>query len=98
MPQINEKTVQDIKFKSPNLYKVLLLNDDITSMDFVVQVLMDIFHHEASVAVDLMLKVHNEGSAICGIYTKEIAMSKQNEVDIASKNASYPLQTILEEE
>ncbi|ASM35042.1 ATP-dependent Clp protease adaptor protein ClpS [Campylobacter sputorum subsp. bubulus] len=98
MPQINEKIEQDIKFKEPNLYKILLLNDDVTSMDFVVQVLMDIFHHEASVAVDLMLKVHNEGSAVCGIYTKEIALSKQNEVSIAAKNASYPLQTILEEE
>lgn len=98
MAQTNEKTAQDIKFKSPNLYKVLLLNDDVTSMDFVVQVLMDIFHHEASVAVDLMLKIHNEGSAVCGTYIKEIAISKQNEVSIAAKNASYPLQTVLEEE
>lgn len=98
MPQSNKKVDIDIKFKTPKFYKVVLLNDDVTSMDFVVQILMDIFHHDSSKAMDLMLKIHNEGRAVCGIYTIEVALSKQNAVDIAAANASYPLKAILEKE
>lgn len=100
MPQINTNIENDTKFelKKPKLYQVLLLNDEITSMDFVVQILIDIFHHDTTEAINLMLKIHNEGKAVCGIYNYEIATTKANEVAIASKNANYPLQTMLQED
>ena len=62
----------------PRKFKVVLLNDDVTSMDFVVSVLVEIFHHTAQSAVAVMLKIHNEGSGVAGVYTKEIAQTKQN--------------------
>lgn len=100
MPQINTNAENETKFelKKPKLYQVLLLNDEITSMDFVVQVLIDIFHHDTTDAINLMLKIHNEGKAICGIYSYEIAATKANEVLMAAKNANYPLKAILQED
>ena len=100
--KISEKTLEEIdlkeKIKFPKKFKVILLNDDVTSMDFVVDILTQIFHHSAQNAIALMLKVHNEGSAVCGIYTKEVALSKQNEVRKAAINAGYPLKVDIEEE
>lgn len=86
------------KIKFPRKFKVILLNDDVTSMDFVVDVLTQIFHHSAQSAIALMLKVHNKGSAVCGVYIKEIALSKQNEVRKAAISAGYPLRVNIEEE
>ena len=62
----------------PRKFKVVLLNDDVTSMDFVVSVLVDIFNRDMQSAVAVMLKIHNEGSGVAGVYTKEIAQTKQN--------------------
>lgn len=93
-----ENTGLEEKINFPRKFKVILLNDDVTSMDFVVDVLTQIFHYSAQSAIALMLKVHNEGSAVCGIYTKEIALSKQNEVRKAAINAGYPLKVDIEEE
>lgn len=96
--QTSESTGLADKIKFPNKFKVILLNDDVTSMDFVVDVLTQIFHHTAQNAITIMLKVHNEGSAVCGIYTKEIALSKQNEVRKSAIRAGYPLKVNIEEE
>ncbi|WP_170019125.1 ATP-dependent Clp protease adaptor ClpS [Campylobacter sp. RM16190] len=93
-----ENTSLKEKIKFPKKFKVILLNDDVTSMDFVVDVLTQIFHYSAQSAIALMLKVHNEGSAVCGVYIKEIALSKQNEVRKAAINAGYPLKVDIEEE
>lgn len=86
------------KFEFPKKFKVILLNDDVTSMDFVVDVLTQIFHHSAQSAITIMLKVHNEGSAVCGVYSKEIALSKQEDVRKAAISAGYPLKVKVEEE
>lgn len=82
----------------PKLYKVILLNDDVTTMDFVVAILVKIFEKSVQDAVDIMFKVHKTGSGVAGIYIKEIAKTKQNAVINAAKEANFPLKCILEEE
>ncbi|MBO7369639.1 MAG: ATP-dependent Clp protease adaptor ClpS [Campylobacter sp.] len=82
----------------PKFYKVILLNDDVTTMDFVVAILVKIFEKSVQDAVDIMFKVHKTGSGVAGIYIKEIAKTKQNAVIKAAKEAGFPLQCILEEE
>ena len=82
----------------PRKFKVLLLNDDYTSMDFVVEVLMKIFHHDVETAVSIMLKVHEEGKGVCGVYTHEIAETKVAQVSHRAKAAQLPLRATMEEE
>ncbi len=82
----------------PKKYKVLLLNDDYTSMDFVVDVLMDIFKHPLDNAINLMLSIHKEGKAVCGVYTYELAETKIDQVTRRAKENEYPLKAIMEEE
>ena len=79
-------------------YKVLLLNDDYTSMDFVVEILMDIFRHPLDNAINLMLSIHKEGKAVCGVYTYELAETKIAEVTKRARENQYPLKAIMEEE
>ena len=90
----------DVKEKPefPRKFKVILLNDDVTSMDFVVSVLVDIFNRDMQSAVTVMLKIHNEGSGVAGIYNKEIAQTKQNQTLKAAAAAGYPLKAVVEEE
>lgn len=82
----------------PDRYKVLLLNDDYTSMDFVVEILMEVFHHNVESAINIMLMVHEKGRGVCGVYTKEIAETKVMQVRQRAKNNSFPLRAIMEEE
>lgn len=84
--------------KKPSLYKVLLLNDDFTPMDFVVHVLEKFFGKNRQEATEIMLQVHRLGVGICGIYTYEVAETKINLVmDHARKN-EHPLQCVMEKE
>ncbi|MCH5335817.1 MAG: ATP-dependent Clp protease adaptor ClpS [Campylobacter sp.] len=92
------KTLEQTKLKEPKMFKVLLINDDVTTMDFVVEVLMGIFNHDFNNANKIMLEVHCNGSGVCGIYTQEIALSKQKKVSDMAKIANFPLQTRVEEE
>ncbi|QQF51521.1 ATP-dependent Clp protease adaptor ClpS [Campylobacter fetus] len=87
-----------IKDFKPNLFKVMLLNDEVTTMDFVVMILIDIFNKSKNEAIELMLKIHQSGRAICGIYTKEIAQTKQMEVLNLAKANGFPLKCVIEEE
>lgn len=82
----------------PKLYKVVLLNDDVTTMEFVVEILVRIFEKRLTQAIEIMLKIHNTGSGVAGIYIKEIAKTKQKAVLKAAKEANFPLKCILEEE
>lgn len=84
------------KIREPNLYKVLLHNDDYTTMDFVVQILEEIFHKSPIEATSIMLKVHNEGIGVCGIYTKEIAETKVKAVHEKAEQAGFPLKSTME--
>lgn len=92
------KVLEKSKLQEPKMFKVVLLNDDVTTMDFVIEILMDIFHHDFETASKIMLEVHLNGSGICGVYTQEIALSKQKKVSDAAKLANFPLQTRVEEE
>lgn len=90
-------TKTSTKTKLPSMYKVVLLNDDYTPMDFVVAVLEQIFHKSPEEANAIMLFIHNNGRGVGGIYTFEIAKQKQEEVHLAAKTHGYPLKVILEE-
>ncbi|EAI3898144.1 ATP-dependent Clp protease adaptor ClpS [Campylobacter coli] len=92
------KVLEKSKLQEPKMFKVVLLNDDVTTMDFVIEILMNIFHHDFETASKIMLEVHLNGSGICGVYTQEIALSKQKKVSDAAKMANFPLQTRVEEE
>ncbi|MEO5356700.1 MAG: ATP-dependent Clp protease adapter ClpS [Nitrospirae bacterium YQR-1] len=85
------------KLKSPSLYKVILLNDDYTTMDFVVYVLESIFNKSPEEATSLMLNVHKRGSAVCGTYTKDIAETKVLAVHELALKHGYPLKCTMEE-
>ena len=83
--------------RPPKLYNVLLFNDDFTTMEFVIEVLQKIFHMEHERAVQTMLKVHKNGSAICGVYTKDIAETKVTQVTSFAKQHEHPLRCETEE-
>ena len=86
------------KTKKPAMYKVLMLNDDYTPMEFVVDVLQHIFQKNREEATQIMLHVHQKGVGICGVYTYEVAETKVTQtVDYARKN-QHPLQCTLEKE
>ncbi len=86
------------KTKKPSMYKVLMLNDDYTPMEFVVQVLQRFFNMPNEEAVRIMLHVHQRGVGICGVFTYEVAETKVTQViDFARKN-QHPLQCTLEKE
>ncbi len=79
-------------------YKVVLLNDDFTSMDFVVEILMELFGHPLDSAINIMLSIHREGRGVCGVYTYEIAETKISQVRKRALENEYPLKAIMEEE
>lgn len=85
------------KVKPPPLYKVLLLNDDYTPMDFVVVVLQKFFAMNREQATRVMLKVHREGVGICGVFPKDIAASKVEQVSSFARAHQHPLACVMEE-
>lgn len=86
-----------LEVKPPPLYKVLLLNDDYTPMDFVIIVLQQFFSLDRDQATQVMLKVHTEGKGVCGVYTKDIAATKVAQVTDFSRQHQHPLQCVMEE-
>src|SRR4051794_18564773 len=86
------------KLKQPKMYKVLLHNDDYTTMEFVVFVLQSIFHHEMTKAVQIMLHVHKSGIGVAGVYTREIAETRVSQVEDLAKEHGFPLRCSLEED
>lgn len=91
-----ERTRQEIK--KPSRYKVLMLNDDYTTMEFVVDVLKKIFGHSTLAATSIMLNIHNHGQGLAGIYTKEIAEAKVSQVHSAARSRGFPLKCEMERE
>ena len=94
--QLDEKIV--VKITEPRQWKVILLNDDATPMDFVVSLLIEIFKHNIDSAKEIMFTVHETGSGIAGIYSFEIAESKAQESTQLARSNGFPLQLKLEEE
>lgn len=85
------------KLKPPSMYKVLLLNDDYTPMEFVVEVLQNFFGMDREKAEQIMLHVHRLGRGVCGIYTREIAETKVSQVNDYSRAHQHPLMCTMEE-
>jgi ATP-dependent Clp protease adaptor protein ClpS len=85
------------KLKKPKLYKVLLHNDDYTTMEFVVYVLQGIFHHPESKAMQIMLHVHQHGIGVAGVYTREVAESRIAQVEALARRHEFPLRCSMEE-
>ncbi len=94
----NLELLDDIELKYPKKYKVYLLNDDYTSMDFVIDILISIFHKTYKEAENIMLEVHEKEKGLCGVYTHEIAETKVMQVHKRARDSSFPLKATLEEE
>ena len=84
-------TLEKPKLKKPPLYKVVLINDDYTPMEFVVEVLRSFFGMNAETATQVMLKVHTEGKGVCGVFSKDVAESKATQVNDYSRECEQPL-------
>ena len=95
--QENVQLLERSKTKPPSLYKVILLNDDFTTMEFVIEVLQRFFAMGMEQATQVMLKVHNEGAAVCGIYPKDIAETKVQQVVSYAVQHGHPLKCRMEE-
>jgi len=85
------------KLKKPKLYKVLLHNDDYTTMEFVVFVLMSIFHRSETDAVQIMLHVHKSGIGVAGVYTYDVAETRIAQVEALARQHEFPLRCSMEE-
>jgi ATP-dependent Clp protease adaptor protein ClpS len=90
-------TKTKIKVQKPKQYKVVLLNDDYTPMNFVIEILMAIFGMDIISAQQLTMQIHTQNQGIAGIYTREIAVTKMNETIMTSRKYGHPLQAIVEE-
>ena len=85
------------RLKKPPLYKVILLNDDYTPMEFVVTILQNFFDMSSEKATRIMLTVHTQGKAVCGIFTRDVAETKVDQVNDYSRNHQHPLMCTMEE-
>lgn len=86
-----------LETREPTLFKVILHNDDYTTMDFVVYILVAIFNRSDADAVEIMLHVHRNGLGVAGIYTREIAETRVGQVEILARQCEYPLRCSIEE-
>src|SRR5665647_285721 len=84
------------KTKPPHMYQVVMLNDDYTPMEFVVVVIQDYFGKDIETATQIMLKIHLDGKAVCGIYSRDVAATKVDQVLEAATKAGHPLQCVCE--
>ncbi len=89
---------EDLEVEEPKKYNVFLLNDDYSTMDFVIDVLVKVFRKTINEAEAIMLSVHNNGKGLCGVYTFEIATTKVAQVKSLARDKGFPLKAIMEEE
>ena len=87
----------DVEIVTPKLYRVILLNDDYTTFDFVIEILKSVFHKTEEEAINLTLKVDREGSAVVGVYPYEIAQMKVEKTHTLARSAGFPLRARIEE-
>lgn len=93
-----EETLVREKVEKPRKWKVCLLNDNYTTMEFVVFILQDIFHHSSASATRVMLHIHQSGVGVAGVYTREIAETRVDQVHELAREAGHPLQCTMEPE
>jgi ATP-dependent Clp protease adaptor protein ClpS len=87
----------EIKNEEPKLFNVILLNDDYTTMEFVLQILETLFHKSPAEAYRIMMQVHRNGRGLAGVYTWEVAETKAEKVAVLAADAGYPLRATIEE-
>ena len=92
MADIQTLTKEKVKLDEPGLYDVIFLNDNITTMDFVIKVLKQIFNKTPEQAMAIMQRIHNDGQGVVGSYTHEVAEQKGIEATLAARQESFPLQ------
>ena len=92
------KSITKTDIKEPSLYKVIYVNDDTTTMDFVIESLMTIFGYDHEKAVDITMEIHNEGSAVVAVLSYELAEQKGLEVTVMARSNGYPLVVRVEED
>lgn len=99
-PELEEDVVSEVRddIDEPSMYKVLLHNDDYTTMEFVVEILMLVFKKSPEDAVRIMLNVHHKGIGICGVYTYEVSETKKNVVHSLARQHGFPLKCTMEKE
>lgn len=98
MPKFEEELDVALELEEPQMFKVLLHNDDYTSMVFVVEILTGVFHKTNAEAEQIMLHIHETGKAICGLYSFEIAQTKAQQVKQKAKQNEFPLLATIEED
>jgi ATP-dependent Clp protease adaptor protein ClpS len=84
------------KTKPPQMFQVVMLNDDYTPMEFVVVVIQEFFNKDRETATQIMLKIHLDGKGVCGVYSKDVAATKVQQVQEAARQAGHPLQCVSE--
>jgi len=84
------------KVKPPQMYQVVLLNDDYTPMEFVVVVIQEFFNKDRETATQIMLKIHLDGKGVCGVFSKDVAATKVDQVTEAARKHGHPLQCVSE--
>lgn len=82
--------------KPPQMYQVVMLNDDYTPMEFVVVVIQEYFNKDRETATQIMLKIHLDGKGVCGVYSRDVATTKVEQVQQAARQAGHPLQCVCE--
>ena len=97
MARIDEEVETLLALDEPTQYKVLLHNDDYTTMEFVVDILMNVFHKSLEEAELIMIEIHKAGKGVCGIFTYEIAETKVHQVKEVAKSSGFPLLATMEE-
>lgn len=95
---IIKKKATDKEFKEPNKYKVIVCNDDVTPVDFVVAMMMAVFKHDQNKAVEITMEVHHKGSAVAGVYSYEIAEQKGLDATNMARDNGFPLVIKIEAE
>ena len=99
-PEVEEEVTSESKdeVREPSMFRVLLHNDDYTTMEFVVEILIIVFNKSPEEAVEIMLNVHRKGIGICGIYTYEVSETKVNIVHVLARENGFPLKCTMEKE
>ena len=96
--ETKEQTLDKTELREPPMYKVVLNNDDYTTMDFVVVVLMSIFHKSQQEAQTIMANIHKQGKGLCGVYPFDVAETKVKQVELISEKHKFPLKCSMEKD
>ena len=99
-PELEEEITSETReeVREPPMYKVLLHNDDYTTMEFVVEILIFVFNKSPEESVEIMLNVHRKGIGVCGVYTYEVSETKVNTVHALARESGFPLKCTMEKE